>query len=329
MTDTGAATTAAQLYIHSWNYRFRLRHQPGFSFFDVIDDARARGFDGINVSVYGPAFEHLSGGTVSHLRAVRAALDEAGLGVDIENNGTDPGHLRELLEIGSRLGAGLLRTFTTTPEDDERARISKAIKDLRQASVTAEQFGITIVVENHEDLDGDQVAEIVSEVDSAWVKVLFDFGNSVFRGQHPLDALDRLLPWVVTAHLKDQVFLADHQGAGPHTLGVPVGAGGLPVRLLIQRLLDAGVRRICFENTWAYLAPLLKPIRADTRRDDAFSPTVLPEGDARFFLDEVSLERDDPVLLARLEAKMMDLGSAGLARLLAGMPITVPRTLGS
>ena len=313
----------AQLYIHSWNYRFQRRYEPGFSFFDLIEDVRLRGFDGINVSVYGPEYEHLGGGDVDYLHKVRDALEEAGLGIDIEHKGTSPDHLRDLLKFGNHLGAGILRTFTTTP-DDETSRISQAVKDLRSAAAAAEDSGIRIALENHEDLDGTQVAEIVTQVDSPWVGVLFDYGNSVMRGQHPDDALNALLPWVLTAHLKDQVFLeADHHNPA-QTLGVPIGSGQLAIRDTTARLLAAGVPQLCFENTWSYTAPLRKTPPTDDRRPGGFYPFLVPDDNPRYFLGAAELERSDPRQLARLESQMLDVSCTGLRRVLDGLPVSLP-----
>ncbi|MFE3280805.1 sugar phosphate isomerase/epimerase family protein [Nocardia sp. NPDC059239] len=315
-----------QLYVHTYAYRYRLRHDPDFTFFDVIADARQRGFDGINASVYGPAYTEISGHTTSHFADIRAALSEAGLGIDIETNGTEPEHLHDLLSIGAQLGAENLRTYTTGPLD-RTARVQKAIANLAAAAPLAAEHGIRLLLENHEELDCTEVATVVEAVNSPWVRALFDYGNDMMLNRHPLDTLDELLPWITTAHLKDQIVYTQNRTATRQTLGVPIGQGRLPIREITQRLIDAGVPRICFENTWAYVAPIAGFGDDADHTDGVFAPQQLSDDDPRHCTDAEALERTHHHQhLLDTEPRMLDESCTGLQTILAGLPITLPTT---
>jgi hypothetical protein len=96
-----------------------------------------------------------------------------------------------------------------------------------------------------------------------------------------------------------------------------MGEGYLPIRRLTQRLLDNGLRRICFENVWAYSA-FIRPHRAP------LAGTVLGEGSFRYaeppfdpqflILDQSKYSGSE---LVRMEKIALDRGTAWFRNLLS------------
>ncbi|HTW10480.1 MAG TPA: TIM barrel protein [Acidimicrobiales bacterium] len=256
------------LYLHTFGLRYNYKYNDKFDVFAFLDLAAARGFRGVNISVYRPDYKWLSGSGADHLPRVRAHAERRGLSIDIESNGTSQAALAELFEFAVALGAGAVRTYTTPDgaqhwqdwprgQDSVAERSAMAVRDLVQAARLAEQCSIPIVLENHEELTGSENAEILASVDSPWVCALFDYGNSMVNGEEPLTALQSVAPWIKTAHVKDQVFVpTDEGGASGQLIGVPIGYGSLPVREMTERLLSLGVGRVCIENCWGYSTPV-------------------------------------------------------------------------
>ncbi|HKY95526.1 MAG TPA: hypothetical protein VJL84_09475, partial [Kiloniellales bacterium] len=153
---------------------------------------------------------------------------------------------------------------------------------------------------------GPELAQIVSEVGSPCLRVLYDYGNSQMVLEDPTDCLEALLPHVLTMHLKDHLMLRpEHSPDGRlSVLGVPIGRGALPIVELTRRLLGAGHRRIVFESVWAYRAPV-------RRRAEGIRPVELGEGAFRWaeppFDDEAvipdagKLAKENPERLLALE----------------------------
>ena len=54
--------------------------------------------------------------------------------------------------------------------------------------------------------------------------------------------------------MKDHVIVADDEGT--IVQGVPIGDGLLPIAEQTELLYAGGLRRFCFENVWAYSAPV-------------------------------------------------------------------------
>jgi sugar phosphate isomerase/epimerase len=244
-------------FLHTFSLRFHFQYQPGYDVFSFIDRAIADGFTGVNISANGPGYRHLGGLTAEFFARVRERLEAAGLLCDIDTSGTAPDHLETLLGVARALGAQQLRTYTRhrgTP----REMLARTTQDLIAAAPLAKEAGVRILLENHEEFTGAQVAHIVAQVDHPWVGALYDYGNSMMLLEDPLDALEAMAPHVRSAHLKDHVMLAaedDPQGQ-LSVLGVPMGQGNLALAETTRRLLEAGLERILFENVWAYRAPV-------------------------------------------------------------------------
>jgi len=308
--------TDIHLAIHSYSYVQHFQLQPGFSVFDFIDRAIRHGFTGVNINLNRPDWRHLTGRSPEHVLRVRRYLRERGLSLELDTSGTAPAHLRTMLALAQALGARNLRTYTRHQgAPDEVA--AKTLADLKIAVRFAEDLDLPIVLENHEEFSGPELAAIVEAVGSPCLKVLYDYGNSQMVLEDPTACLEALLPHVLTMHLKDHLMLRpEHSPDGRlSVLGVPIGQGALPIVDLTRRLLGAGHRRIVFESVWAYRAPVYR------RADDA-APVTLGEGAFRWaeppfdgervIPDAAAVASSDPQRLLAAEERAVTEGLAWL-----------------
>jgi sugar phosphate isomerase/epimerase len=243
------------LHVHSFAMRFHLRYraETGYDVFAYMDEMAARGFTGVNVSANGPGFRDLCGTTDEHFAAVRAGAERLGLRLELDTSDTRVDHMTRMIGVAAACGADTLRTYTKydAPLADV---VQWTIRDLRAVAEVAERAGVLVVLENHEDFTGPVLAHILGTVDHPSVRALYDYGNSQMVGEEPFAALDAMAPFIARVHAKDHVLL---QGPdGPVVQGVPFGAGNLDVLGTTDRLYAAGVRRFCYENVWAYRAPV-------------------------------------------------------------------------
>ncbi|MDA9445808.1 sugar phosphate isomerase/epimerase family protein [Bradyrhizobium sp. CCBAU 21360] len=311
-----------KLFLHSYGLRYHYRHKPGFDVFSLIDIAAELGFDGINVSAHLPGYVEISGREREHLRKVRRHLDHRGLLIDIETRGTEVAHLSDCLAMAADIGAGYLRTFTTGAPD-RRQRVSEAKRNLSQLTPIAERVGIPILLENHEDLSGAEVAEILTSVNSAWIRALFDYVNSMIFFEDPCDALEAMEPWVCSAHLKDCVLLPPvRQGEEGTLLGVPIGSGVAPVAKLTQKLAKLGIDRICFENTWSYRAPLRDRRGTGEPGESIFGWANLRGLPAEWMINAAEMAQSAPGKVVELEMQALDQSLCWLRKLSIGAGLT-------
>jgi sugar phosphate isomerase/epimerase len=240
-------------YLQSYSLLHHYAHAPGFDVFAFLERAAAAGYDGVSINVNGPGYRQLSGTSDEHLDRVRAALDRHGLACDLETSGTAPAHLDELTALCVRLGAPRLRTYLRhggTVEEQMR----RTTADLRAAAPACAARGVTVLLENHEDLTGAEVAGIVADVGHDAVGVLYDYGNSMMVGEDPATALAAVLPHVRSAHLKDHACVLGPDG--PWVLGGPIARGARPHADLTARLRTGGCEVVIVSNVFAYRAPV-------------------------------------------------------------------------
>lgn len=245
---------AIHLFLQSYCYRHHYLHAPGYDVFRFLERAAADGFTGVSININGPNYRQLSGTSVEHQNAVGRRLSELGLRCDLETSGTGLAHLQTILDVCHRLGVGHLRTYMRH-EGAVDETISRTIADLRIAAPHFERDGILLLLENHEDFTGSEMATILSAVNHPFVGALFDYGNSMMVGEEPLTALAAMLPYIRSVHLKDHACRGISEGER-RILGVPIGAGVLPIAAATRRLVDAGLDRIILSSVWGYQSPL-------------------------------------------------------------------------
>jgi sugar phosphate isomerase/epimerase len=272
-----------EMHIHSFSLRFQFKYRSDFDVFAYIALARERGFSGVNISANGPGYRDLGGITPQHFANVRTCLQEHQMACEIDTSDTRVDNLRQMLSVASQLGAQRLRVYTKYDAPLEE-QIEWTVRDLRTIAPEAEQLGITIVFENHEDFQGAVISEILSKVNHPRIRALYDYGNSQMVGEEPMLALRAMQPYTDAVHVKDHVLLRN-QGQ-LWVQGVPMGQGYLPIMEQTEALYAGGLRRFCFENVWGYVArfkgktlPASKPFSLE-HQHDFLNGNLLPESDA-------------------------------------------------
>lgn len=301
--------------IHSFSLWHHFAHAPGFDCHAYADLAAELGFDGISLSLNDPHYRHLGGREPWRMDRLRAHLTRLGFSLEVDTSGTEPTHMAELLEAARRLGATSLRTYTRhggTPAE----MMDATIRDLAIVAPMADRAGITIVLENHEDFTGPELARIVETVGHPRLKILYDYGNSQMVLEDPEAALDAVLPHVHSVHFKDHVMVRPTHAGGLTVAGVPIGDGFLPLERLTRRLLAQGLRRITFENVWAYSAPIRAgrvPLAGVQLGEGSFAFLDPPFDPARIVLDIGQLT---PRQRVELERQALLRGLAGFRSVL-------------
>lgn len=244
-----------EFHVHSFSLRYHLRYrdQTGYDVFAYIDEMARFGFTGVNVSANGIGYRDLCGTSAQHFAAIRAAVAERGMQLELDTSDSRVDNMTTMLHVAAACGADTLRTYTKYSAPLSGV-IEWTIRDLRAVAALAADLGVLVVLENHEDFTGPVLAEILGAVDHSSVRALYDYGNSQMVGEDPFDALAAMSPFIERVHAKDHVLLRGPDG--PVVQGVPFGTGRLPVGEITDRLYAAGVRRFCYENVWSYTAPL-------------------------------------------------------------------------
>ena len=98
-----------------------------------------------------------------------------------------------------------------------------------------EERGIRIAIETHADLTVDELLGIIERLDPEIAGITIDTGNLLMSLDEPLEATERLAPWVQGTHIKDVVLAFTPRGLCWQAR--PIGSGILPMPDMLAAIL--------------------------------------------------------------------------------------------
>ncbi|HKO25554.1 MAG TPA: sugar phosphate isomerase/epimerase family protein [Chloroflexota bacterium] len=248
-------------------YAFSTLACPAWSIEQVVEAATTLGYDGVEL--------RLLDGAVIDPGADRAKVEQAvarcrAAGVEVcaldsscTFNHADPGarqrevaDLLRWIELAEDLQVALVRVFGgharpgLAPEPPEVVNEWVA-EVLARAAPTAEQAGVTIVLETHDAFSSARrVAAVLDRVDSPRVAALWDSHHPYRVGETPQDVIEALGPRIAHVHVKDARRTTPD---GSDWQLVLLGEGEVPVReqlAALERHGYSGYVSVEWEKKW-------------------------------------------------------------------------------
>ena len=167
-----------------------------------------------------------------------AAFKETLNGLDLfldtggHNYAEDISPLRQAIETAHRAGARCVRTTVSGMVEGNRTeRGAQGMRDYIDALVQpfkdlmplAEEYGIPIGIENHQDLCSWELLSLSEKVGSPQLGVTMDIGNAFAVGEHPQAFAERILPILKHVHIKD--YTVHPTPSGYRLKRCPIGHG--------------------------------------------------------------------------------------------------------
>lgn len=247
--------------------------QEAVSLEDFIDRAAALGYAGVMLMAKRP---HLSPLDVDEKRLDRLAqrAREKKLSVDCLAAYSDPGcgfsatagpfapigemqlvNIRQYAAMAQRLGASVIRLLTGPAASGEAYTIqwNRCARFMREACDLAAPFGVTIGIQNHDDIAGHylSMADLIDEIDRPNCKACFDAWSVALQGDDLAEAArhmgDRIIHTTVADYVKRPRFKYHNPGQGnvyERTLdevrAVPPGEGFIDYGKFFDALRDNG-----------------------------------------------------------------------------------------
>jgi 3-oxoisoapionate decarboxylase len=206
----------------------------------LMDQAMAAGLQGVEL----PASLLEGEDTTAVARYAR----EHGLFITLSSGGYDPLKLASDITLAAQLGADTVRTVIGGAKigGDRRPLagrwqpfLEEVLLALREATIVAERFGVSLAVENHQDLASEELLWLCDAIASPHFGITLDTGNPLATAEHPLDFFRRVAPHVKNVHLKDYwIYLSDE---GYRLVRCPLGQGVVDFPALFAILTDANV----------------------------------------------------------------------------------------
>lgn len=133
----------------------------------------------------------------------------ADYGVILDN---DAQHLRDYLRLAAETGAKVVRAVISPLLCGDRRRLEggweayldRIVARLKEILPEAEEHGICIALENHQDATSDDLLQLAERVNfSPSFGVTLDTGNPLAVGEDPVEYTERIAPLIRHIHIKD------------------------------------------------------------------------------------------------------------------------------
>jgi sugar phosphate isomerase/epimerase len=240
----------------------------------------------------------------AELASFRAAADERGLRIVIDGPRIELEPFRRVLPAAASLGAKVVRcTISGVLCGDRRPvgglsgwrnHLSQTAATLKQIALLAEDLGLRIGVENHQDATSADLLWLCEEVGSPAIGVTLDTGNPLAVAEDPVAFAERILPHLVHVHLKDYRMMRTPEGY--RLFHCAIGDGVVDYASLFRlfatkpevltniEMAALGERpiRMLADDYWACHAPRpVSELIPVLRMRDVAEPETLPESEWR------------------------------------------------
>jgi 3-oxoisoapionate decarboxylase len=151
-----------------------------------------------------------------------------------------------------------------------KAQVAATVEVIKRLGDQLQGLGLKIAIETHADLTGDELLELLGELDPEIAGVMLDTGNLVMRLDDPVETARLLAPRVLGTHVKDAVLAFTPRGLCWQAR--PVGSGIVPLPDILADVIHAnpGIALSIelhprtydlpiYDRKWLGLFPGLKP----------------------------------------------------------------------
>jgi len=154
---------------------------------------------------------------------------------------------RQAARLGVRVirscSGGLMRWQAEAPPTETLLR--ETAEALRAQRSMLNDHGVVLAIETHFEFTSHELLRLFEWCDAepgAWLGICLDTMNLLTMLEDPAAATRRLLPWVVSTHIKDGGLLLDRSGLTTFT--APIGRGTIDLRGILALLgtLDRDIR---------------------------------------------------------------------------------------
>jgi len=179
---------------------------------DFLDRAHALQVDGVSIeSCFVPQKDD-----PGYLNSIKERCDQYSFDrvyawghADGLEGGTNQAEYAEMirsLEHAKQIGARVMRvvgsSFTYRFENHQE-QITRLVAMFKKAVQVAADYDIKLAIENHIDFTGDEILQLLEQVDSPYLGLNFDTGNFARLLDDPVKAMEKLAPYTLATHIKD------------------------------------------------------------------------------------------------------------------------------
>lgn len=223
-------------YWSRWNSKTPSTTYPAFTnAIDLLDHCHQIGAGGAQVII--------SDWTPEYAKQVRTKREQLGLYLEgsmgLPKKSEDLAKFEQTVKNAKDAGVNVIRTvcsggrrYETYHSPEAFQELTKnALASLRLVEPVMRKHKVKLAVENHKDWRAKEMASLIKEINSEWIGITLDFGNSISLLEDPMEVAQTLAPYVFTTHIKDMA--VEEYPDGFLLSEVPLGDGILDLPAMI------------------------------------------------------------------------------------------------
>ncbi|QMW04461.1 sugar phosphate isomerase/epimerase family protein [Spirosoma foliorum] len=224
-------------YWSRWNSKVDSQKYPAFTnAIQLLDHCHQLGAGGVQVIV--------GGWSSDFAKKVRDVREKYGLylegSIGLPKKADEVAKFEQDVINAREAGAQVLRTVCSTGRRYETYHSPAAFEELKKNALTMLQLAepvlrkhkVKLGVENHKDWRAPDLVNLLKQVNSEWIGVTLDFGNSMALLEDPMEVVETLSPYVFSTHVKDMA--VEEYPDGFLLSEVPMGKGILDLPKMVD-----------------------------------------------------------------------------------------------
>ncbi len=223
-------------YASRWHSETPSKKYPGFQqAIDLLEHCHKIGAGGIQVGV--------NDWTADFAQKVRDRREALGIylegSIGLPKTKEEVSGFEQEVMHAKEAGVRVLRTVCLGGRRYETFFTQEAFQEFKKNSLVALQLAEPVVrkhamklaVENHKDWRADELVSVMQQIDSEWVGVTLDFGNSIALMEDAMEVVQTLAPYAMSTHVKDMG--VEEYDEGFLLSEVPLGSGILDLPKMV------------------------------------------------------------------------------------------------
>ena len=209
--------------------------RPRITPVELIEHAYSLGLEGVEIPT------DLMGGVDPE--SVVNCAKEKDMFIRVETAVMKHEELIKELKLAAQLGSPTLRTIIRGAglggdrrplAGKWREHMNMVQTELEQALVTAKELGMSILLENHQDIASGEILELGDKFGSENFGIVLDTANAMATVEEPIDFAKKTLPYIKHVHLKDYWLYMSEEGY--RLVRCPIGQGFMDFPALFELL---------------------------------------------------------------------------------------------
>jgi sugar phosphate isomerase/epimerase len=225
-------------YANRWKPKTESAKYPGFqNAIDLLEHSASIGATGIQVT--------LDRWTTDFAKKVRDRREKLGMylegSIGLPKDDASTPAFEQLVVNAKEAGATVIRTVCLNGRRYENFKTAvdfatfktNSLAAIQRAEPIVRKHKIKLAIENHKDWRATELSALMKQINSEWVGVTLDFGNSISLMEDPNNVVDLLLPWLFSTHVKDMGL--EEYPEGFMMSEVPLGLGMLDLKGIFDK----------------------------------------------------------------------------------------------